>query len=46
LGFTFSDIRTRLMPEALSKAYPERKISEDDLRTAAQSLAPSPGVQN
>jgi AAA+ superfamily predicted ATPase len=45
LGFTFSDIRTRLMPEALSKAYPERKISEDDLRTAAQSLTPSPGVQ-
>jgi AAA+ superfamily predicted ATPase len=44
LGFTFSDLRTRLMPEALSKAFPERKIAEDDLRSAAQSLVPSPSV--
>jgi hypothetical protein len=46
LGFTFSDLRTRLIPDAVSRAYPDRKISEDDLRTAAQSLTPSPSVQN
>jgi len=44
VGFTFSDIRTRLIPEALAKAYPERKILEDDMRTAAQALVPSPSV--
>jgi hypothetical protein len=44
VGFTYSDIRTRLIPEALAKAYPERRISEDDLRTAAQALVPSPSV--
>jgi AAA+ superfamily predicted ATPase len=44
LGFTFSDIRTRLVPEALSKAYPDRKITEDDLRGAAQRILPSPGI--
>lgn len=42
LGLTFSDIRTRLLPEALSKAYPDRKISEEDLLAAVHSVAPSP----
>jgi len=44
IGFTFSDIRTRLIPEALSNAYPHRKISEDDMLTAAKTLVPSPSI--
>jgi AAA+ superfamily predicted ATPase len=44
LGFTYSDIRTRLIPEAVSKAYPGRKMTEDDLRNAAKIVQPSPSV--
>jgi AAA+ superfamily predicted ATPase len=44
LGFTFSDIRTRLVPAALSKAFPDRKITEDDLLEAVHSTIPSPSV--
>jgi AAA+ superfamily predicted ATPase len=44
-GFTFSDIRTRLIPEALAKAYPNRKITEDDLMVAVKHLSPSPAVE-
>jgi len=46
LGYTFSDIRTRLLPEALALAYPNRKISHDDLVQAVTRVAPSPSMQN
>ena len=42
LGFTFSDLRTRLLPEALARAFPDRKITADDLIGAARDLIPSP----
>jgi len=42
IGFTFSDIRTRLLPEALGKAYPDRKLSFEDLSEAAHAIKPSP----
>jgi AAA+ superfamily predicted ATPase len=45
-GYTFSDIRTRLLPEALSQAYPARKISRDDLLEAVQKTQPSPSIHN
>lgn len=41
-GFTYSDLRTRLYPEALSYAYPSRPITGDDLVAAAQTIQPSP----
>jgi AAA+ superfamily predicted ATPase len=41
-GFTFSDIRTRLLPEALGKAYPDRKLSFQDLLEATHVVKPSP----
>ncbi len=44
LGFTFSDIRTRLLPEALGKAFPDRKLTADDLLEAARSVPPTPGL--
>jgi AAA+ superfamily predicted ATPase len=44
LGYTFSDIRTRLVPRALAQAYPERKLSTDDFIAAAKLVKPSPSV--
>lgn len=44
LGYTFSDIRTRLLPEALALAYPTRKINHGDLIAAISSVAPSPTI--
>jgi SpoVK/Ycf46/Vps4 family AAA+-type ATPase len=44
LGYTFSDIRTRLLPEALSQAYPTRKIDKSDLVAAIQRIVPTPPI--
>jgi AAA+ superfamily predicted ATPase len=44
LGYTFSDIRTRLLPEALSQAYPSRKINYTDLIEAISRVSPSPTI--
>lgn len=41
LGYTFSDIRTRLIPEALAEAYPSRKINNADLTEVISRLIPS-----
>jgi len=45
IGYTFSDIRTRLLPEALAKAYPSRKIGHDDLIKAVSRIKPSPSMK-
>lgn len=42
--YTYSDIRTRLLPEALSRAYPDRAITHDDLIAAVAKVAPSPVI--
>jgi len=45
LGCTFSDLRTRLLPQALALAFPEdRKLSDEDLLMAARGLAPTPSI--
>jgi len=44
LGYTFSDIRTRVLPEALAQAYPSRKIERADLITAVARVPPSPSM--
>lgn len=44
LGYTFSDIRTRLLPEALAQAYPTRKLCRDDFINAISKVAPSPSI--
>jgi SpoVK/Ycf46/Vps4 family AAA+-type ATPase len=43
-GFTFSDLRSRLIPEALGYAFPDRALEGEDLIRAAGELAPSPAV--
>lgn len=45
LGFTFSDIRTRLLPEALAQAYPARKVEHGDLIKAVSRVTPSPAIE-
>jgi SpoVK/Ycf46/Vps4 family AAA+-type ATPase len=44
-GFTFSDIRTRLIPEAVLSAYPERPLKGADLIAAAENLEPAPSLE-
>jgi len=43
-GFTYSDLRTRWLPEALSYAFPDRKLTADDLFMAAAAISPSPVI--
>jgi len=45
-GWTYSDIRTRLYPAALAKAFPSRALNADDLVTAASLLRPSPVMED
>jgi SpoVK/Ycf46/Vps4 family AAA+-type ATPase len=44
--WTYSDIRTRLYPEALSKAFPTRALKFEDLLEAAKTTPPSPVIKD
>jgi AAA+ superfamily predicted ATPase len=44
-GFTFSDLRSRLLPDALCRAFPNRDLTADDLIHAAKEVRPSPAVK-
>jgi AAA+ superfamily predicted ATPase len=43
-GFTYSDLRNRLLPQAIAYAFPSRKLTNDDLLKAACSITPSPSM--
>src|SRR5208282_4225071 len=45
-GFTFSDLRSKLLPDALCRAFPERALTADDLIHAAKEVRPSPALKN
>jgi AAA+ superfamily predicted ATPase len=45
-GFTFSDLRSKLLPNALCRAFPSRALTGDDLIHAAMEVQPSPMVRN
>ena len=45
-GFTFSDLRSRLFPDALCRAFPTCALTGDDLLQAAKEVQPSPAVRN
>lgn len=45
-GFTFSDIRTRLYPAALAKAYPGSGLTIGHLLAAAAAIEPSPVMED
>lgn len=44
--WTYSDIRTRLYPAALARAFPDEPLRFDHLRTVAASLRPSPVLED
>jgi AAA+ superfamily predicted ATPase len=44
VGFTYSDLRTRLFPEALGAVFPKRELTGADLIAAAEHLEPSPAT--
>jgi AAA+ superfamily predicted ATPase len=45
-GFTYSDLRTRLLPSALARAYPERRLEAADLLATARELRASPALDH
>src|SRR4029077_14339752 len=45
-GFTFSDLRSKLLPNALCRAFPTRALNGDDLLAAANEVRPSPAIRN
>lgn len=45
IGFTYSDLRARLLPEALGLAFPDRQLTGEDILTAARLLKPSPSTE-
>lgn len=44
LEYTFSDLRTRLIPQALSYAFPNRKLEVKDIIEAVKITTPSPTI--
>lgn len=44
LGYTFSDLRTRVLPDDLSRAFPQRKLEKADLVAAIRETHPSPSI--
>lgn len=45
VGYTYSDLRTRLLPEALARAYPQRGLESEDLIEIAKEMDPSPAME-
>ena len=45
-AWTYSDIRTRLYPRALSMAFPAQALNYDHLIEAAQTLKASPVMED
>jgi len=45
-GFTFSDLRAKLLPDALCRAFPNRALTDEDFLSAARDVRPSPTLKN
>lgn len=44
LAFSFSDIRLRILPEAISKCFPEKPLDFKSITETIQQLKPSPKI--
>jgi AAA+ superfamily predicted ATPase len=44
VGFTYSDLRLRLIPEAVARVFPDAPLTYDVLTEVARMLAPSPRI--
>lgn len=45
-AWTYSDIRTRLYPSAISRAFPDRPLAFEDLLATANAMRPSPVLED
>lgn len=45
IGFTYSDITTRLVPEAIICAFPDRELQVKDLIETARRIEPTPSIE-
>lgn len=45
VGWTYSDVRTRLYPSALALAYPDHPLTLEHLLAVASELSPSPAIE-
>ncbi|MNR41570.1 hypothetical protein D3C85_1599700 [compost metagenome] len=45
-AWTYSDIRTRLYPTAMAKAFPNRPLSFKDLTDSILAMRPSPVMED
>lgn len=45
VGHSFSDIRLRLLPEAVASCFPDGALTFEVLKNAAQHVKPSPAIQ-
>ena len=45
IGYTFSDFRQRLLPEAVAKAYPKNRLTWEILEQAAEDVQATPEVR-
>lgn len=44
IGYSFSDLRLKIIPEAIAKAYPETALTFDLLRETIEIVNPSPEI--
>ncbi len=44
IGYSFSDIRLKVLPEAVAKAYPDRPLTFDIIKETIISIKPSPEI--
>lgn len=45
LGFSFSDLRLKVLPEAIAMSYPEKPLTFDILKEAISKITPSPQIK-
>ena len=46
IGYTFSDIRLRFLPEVIVRAYPSKPLTFDILKETALAIHPSPKISS
>jgi SpoVK/Ycf46/Vps4 family AAA+-type ATPase len=44
IGFSFSDIRLKVLPEAVAKAFPDKPLTFDIIKETIISITPSPEI--
>jgi SpoVK/Ycf46/Vps4 family AAA+-type ATPase len=45
LGFSFSDLRLRILPESIAKVYPNAPLTFEVIEETIKSITPSPKIK-